>query len=803
MSKCTRFLLMIGVVLTTLPSSSFARRCKGKTVYKVGQGIYDITGPAAETQMMGYALGKQQAKGIHMRLRSRAFIIESPCNRKRVVFVSVDLAQMFHSVRWGVIRKLKRKFRGLYNYNNVMISAIHTHQGIAGYSFCALFNMTGLTNGGFFKQGFNKQNYNAIVNGIYQSIVNAHYNMKPATIKMGARDLLNASMNRSKAAYNHNPWAERRRYRHDTDKRMTLVRFDAVRGNRPLGLINWFAVHATSFSSKHRHVNGDSKGLASYWFEKKFRTNYQARDTFVAAFAQANCGDVSPNLWGIPKPQTDYRNADIIAKRQYNTALQIYSRARKKLSGAVDFRHMFIDFSKIRVKPQFTGKGHQRTCVAAFGISFAAGSTEDGPSYHKIKGGKMVKEGWTMGRRRRTHSNVLFRPVTKKMIRCHAEKDIYMPIGNPGFLGNKFRMTDRVLPLQLFTIGQLAIAGVPFELTTMVGRRLRKNILSALRSKGITEVVIAGLSNAYSGYVTTRHEYAKQHYEGGSTHFGPWTGAALRQSFYTMAQAIRSNKPIRMGRLPRDLSRFQGVRTVGVVLDAVPIGKKFGQVRNQPREMYRRGQRARVVFWGAHLKNNLMTQRTYFNVERRVGRRWITVARDWDDNTWISWRRHGVAASHITIDWKIPRNAPRGVYRIRHFGYRKLLHGRLKSYSGSSYPFGVEMRVKHPKPKPSIFRKCPRGYFKDPNGRCYQCPRGYRRSIHPVTSSRACFRDGWRHAKYHYRKKVFKRCRRGTFFDMYRHGCWSCPAGHKRTVHHIKTHRACRGRSWARAKESR
>ena len=423
-----------------------------------------------------------------------------------------------------------------------------------------------------------------------------------------------------------------------------------------MGLINWFAVHATSYSSKHRYVNGDSKGLASYWFEKRYKTNYQSRDTFVAAFAQANCGDVSPNLWGLPHPRREAKNADIIAKRQYKAAVQIFGRARKKLSGAVDFRHFFINFSKIRVLSKFTGKGRKRTCVAALGISFAAGSVEDGPSYHKVKG-KLVKEGWTMGKKRRTHTNVLFGPVPKKMIQCHAEKDIYMPIGNPGFLANKFRTTNRVLPLQLFTIGQLAIAGVPFELTTMLGRRLRNVILSALRAKGINRVVIAGLSNAYSGYVTTRQEYAKQHYEGGSTHFGPWTGAALRQSFHKLATAIRLGRPVRMGRPPRDLSRVQGIRNIGVVFDGIPIGRKFGQVRYQPKEGYQRGKRVSVTFWGAHLKNNLMTQRTYFKVERKVRRGWVTVARDWDPHTWISWKRFGIAASHIKIDWLIPRNA--------------------------------------------------------------------------------------------------------------------------------------------------
>ena len=36
-------------------------------------------------------------------------------------------------------------------------------------------------------------------------------------------------------------------------------------------------------------------------------------------------------------------------------------------------------------------------------------------------------------------------------------------------------------------------------------------------------VVIAGLANTYSSYVTTFEEYAEQRYEGASTIFGPHT----------------------------------------------------------------------------------------------------------------------------------------------------------------------------------------------------------------------------------------------------------------------------------------
>ena len=43
-------------------------------------------------------------------------------------------------------------------------------------------------------------------------------------------------------------------------------------------------------------------------------------------------------------------------------------------------------------------------------------------------------------------------------------------------------------------------------------------------------VVIAGLTNTYSSYITTREEYGAQRYEGASTIFGPSTLDAYIQA---------------------------------------------------------------------------------------------------------------------------------------------------------------------------------------------------------------------------------------------------------------------------------
>src|SRR4051794_30007870 len=59
--------------------------------YYVGVGHHDITGPAAELGMMGYADANQTTAGLHMRLRARAFALEDPCTGKEFALVVSDL----------------------------------------------------------------------------------------------------------------------------------------------------------------------------------------------------------------------------------------------------------------------------------------------------------------------------------------------------------------------------------------------------------------------------------------------------------------------------------------------------------------------------------------------------------------------------------------------------------------------------------------------------------------------------------------------------------------------------------------
>ena len=85
----------------------------------------------------------------------------------------------------------------------------------------------------------------------------------------------------------------------DTDHNMVVLKMmDADGGG--IGMIDWFAVHCTSMNNTNPLISGDNKGYASYLMEEAMSPlgTLPGRGKFLAAFAQSNEGDVSPNTRG-------------------------------------------------------------------------------------------------------------------------------------------------------------------------------------------------------------------------------------------------------------------------------------------------------------------------------------------------------------------------------------------------------------------------------------------------------------------------------------------------------------------------
>ena len=202
------------------------------------------------------------------------------------------------------------------------------------------------------------------------------------------------------------------------------------------------------------------------------------------------------------------------------------------------------------------------TATPALGYSFAAGTT-DGPGENGFGQGDREEE------RRETNGNgkrntkqkqkqkqrFLGRVATfvfggartfgvsEETREAHRPKPVLVAFDEPrprprrgsteglGYPSRRLGWVQRDVQVQVFRLGNVLIVSVPAEVTTVAGRRLARAAARAARdaedlknsATSSWSVVVNGLANGYSGYVTTEREYGEQRYEGASGLYGPNT----------------------------------------------------------------------------------------------------------------------------------------------------------------------------------------------------------------------------------------------------------------------------------------
>ena len=200
------------------------------------------------------------------------------------------------------------------------------------------------------------------------------------------------------------------------------------------------------------------------------------------------------------------------------------------------------------------------TATPALGYSFAAGTT-DGPGENGFGQGDREEE------RRETNGNgkrntkqkqkqkqrFLGRVATfvfggartfgvsEETREAHRPKPVLVAFDEPrprprrgsteglGYPSRRLGWVQRDVQVQVFRLGNVLIVSVPAEVTTVAGRRLARAAARAARdaedlknsATSSWSVVVNGLANGYSGYVTTEREYGEQRYEGASGLYGP------------------------------------------------------------------------------------------------------------------------------------------------------------------------------------------------------------------------------------------------------------------------------------------
>ncbi|XP_031458440.1 putative neutral ceramidase C [Phasianus colchicus] len=677
----------------------------GSGNYLLGVGRADCTGPVAEIPLMGYANPDQVGGGLLTRLYSRAFIVAEPNDSRRVVFVSIDIGMVSQRLRLEVLKELKSKYGELYRRDNVILSGTHTHSGPGGYFQYTLFWIT--------SKGLIKPNLNAIVNGIVKSIDIAHQNMKRGRLFLNRGMVENSQINRSPYSYLQNPASERSRYSTNTDKEMVMLKMVDENGH-DLGLISWFAVHPVSMNNTNHLVNSDNMGYASLLFEQeKNKGALPGEGSFVAAFASSNLGDVSPNTKGpfcintgescdnpqstcpvggasmcmAMGPGTDmFDSTRIIAQNIYLKAKELYTSAAQQLTGPLLSAHQWVNMSDVQV--QLNATHTVKTCKPALGHSFAAGTIDGVGAFNFTQGSVEGDPFWDNIR-----DQLLGEPSNETKA-CHQPKPVLFSTGEMTW---PHPWHPDIVDVQIATIGSLAIVAVPGEFTTMSGRRLREAVKSEFGSHGTAgmDVVIAGLCNVYTHYITTYEEYQVQRYEAASTIYGPHTLSAYIQLYRGLARAIAMNtvQDLPSGPEPPLFNVTSLTLVPAVTPDRAPVNKTFGDVLQEVNVQYRVGEVAAVTFVGANPRNSAenVTEHNFLTVERytNVTGSWQVVQNDASWDTRFYWTKGSSGQSNVTIEWHIPSSTEPGIYRIQYFGHYRRLLKQFYPFEGTSAAFEI------------------------------------------------------------------------------------------------------------------
>ena len=613
-----------GTIMSRVATSSRS----ADTPWLVGCGIADVTGEPWRVGMMGYGMRFQRSTGIQLRQKSRAFVLVDRSSNKRLVYVVADIGMFFRNVRDAVLARLDP---AVYNENNVVLTATHTHAGVAGFSGYRLYNMT--TN------GFRPRTFQALVEGVVASIEQAEADLAPGRLLLTGGELRDANVNRSPQAFERNPDSDRAHFPDSIDPATTVLRLE--RAGRLVGVVNWFATHGTSLNNRNTLISGDNKGYAAYQWESR-------EPGLVAAFAQTNAGDMSPNVPNATQGPTDdeVENTRIIGQRQYGAAHALANTDGTEIEGGLDTRMANVNLSRLEVAAAYTGDGQShRTGRANLGAAFAAG-TKEGP------GQKPFREGVGANPLLSACCSLSYR-LRPSLGDAQKPKALLIPAGRLGWVAD-------VLPVQLVRIGPLVLIALAQEVTIVAGLRLRRVVADVL-DVPLETVLVQGYANDYAGYVTTPEEYGAQRYEGGHTMFGRWQLAAYIQEVTQLARDLRDgdasptlmHDPVR--RQPRPARKRNDVpyRCTGVA--------------TQPAESYLAGGAVEAAFAVAGDGGPLLA--SYLLVEQREGDEWGRVASDGDWSTTIEWRRDdGRTTAHAT--WRTDAETT-GTYRMSYADVEK------------------------------------------------------------------------------------------------------------------------------------
>lgn len=528
MVRLNRKLIFTIIMLTTVVVSGCGH---GKAVIKIdqvqplaspssatlmaGTAKIDIT-PAAGMPMGGNSTWSNYGNGVRTKLYARCIYLK-PAQGRGVALVQCDLLSGSRLVHHRVAELTARASD--IGAENLMLSGTHTHSAPGNFFESDFYNRFGSN-----APGLDADFVEALSQKIAQIVIEAYKTSRPARAGFGSTEVWGFTRNRSLEAYRANPGvpadisAEQA-----VNPMLSMLRID-VRDDdgqyRPLAAFSSFSLHPNALPCG-LHGNDVYQAEAFAFIEREVewgvQERYQLKRSMVHAAVNGTHADNSAAYApGRQSPAEAKRIGTAIGHKALALFVSLDDRLRDDIAVVSTAREV-----DVFAQPCIEG-----ICLSpspAVGNTLLPGAEDcQSPVLPWLP---FIKEGsprWFFTQGPQGHKRIV--------------GGILQPLALPraDFPHEMF--------LQAIRIGDLVLLPVPFEVTATSGRNIVERCRAAMPSTTRDTFVVLSVSNGYWGYMATGEEYARQHYEGGSTLYGPHTNgfiAAQAAALYTDLTAGR------------------------------------------------------------------------------------------------------------------------------------------------------------------------------------------------------------------------------------------------------------------------
>jgi neutral ceramidase len=467
-----------------------------------GAAEVDITPPPGMPKA-GHSRKAHDGAGFRTRLRAR--VVHLRAGTSSLALVACDLhsgsALLHRMVGEAVAARTDVDLPGLF------LGATHTHAGPGQFYGNDFYNRFASN-----RAGLDVDWTTWLAERIAGAVADAVEERRPARLAVGATEVWGFTRNRSLDAHVRNqgaggPMTADRKYA-AVNPWLHLIRVDGAApdgGWAPLAALAVFSIHGTGVSPRDRCYNADVWAYLCGELARRVEASTGSRP--VVGAVEGTHGDMTP---AVRRGMLVYHEAERVGTGIGEAAAALFDNLEGHLSSRVELAAGFAEVD-LDADPVVGGV---RLPPPAVGCATLAGARENTTPVLDVI--PPFRPAWP----RRSPAG----PHGPKRIFGGARGQ-RLVLGPSSF--------PRVLPFQVLAVGDVVLAGVPFEVTVAAGRRLAAAAAEGWgRSAGdegsgsggasaVPRVVVSSVANDYCGYLTTAEEYGLQCYEGASTLYGP------------------------------------------------------------------------------------------------------------------------------------------------------------------------------------------------------------------------------------------------------------------------------------------